>query len=310
MRFRHTDSDFFRLARQQEFVRSFKEQVAKNFDVGKLPGIISTVTRNVEIAGNMSDTTVMKYAKFAATLPGGHFFQHRITNVSGYAELHAASSDVQNVVSEFANPDVTVAKVATATALGKKIKSRTPPPQQTSIVVLNGNGVAGAAANANYLLARLRDVYELPYDRLCMHEFVLSARNLKRDSGITALDVAKGLMDRGINQINSGNLQAALATYTELVKLAPDFAEAWNKRATVYYLLENYDASEKDIQKTLQLEPFHFGALSGRGLVKLGQRDFVGARNAYHAVLEVYPAMEGIKREIEQLDELLKQRSI
>ena len=51
VRFRHTDSDFFRLARQQEFVRSFKEQVAKNFDVGKLPGIISTVTRNVEIAG-------------------------------------------------------------------------------------------------------------------------------------------------------------------------------------------------------------------------------------------------------------------
>lgn len=120
----------------------------------------------------------------------------------------------------------------------------------------------------------------------------------------------QSLMDRGIDQLNSGNLQAALATYTELVQLAPDFAEAWNKRATVYYLLENYDASEKDIQKTLQLEPFHFGALSGRGLVKLGQRDFVGARNAWHAVLEVYPAMDGIKREIEQLDELLKQRSI
>ena len=120
----------------------------------------------------------------------------------------------------------------------------------------------------------------------------------------------QSLMDRGIDQLNSGNLQGALATYTELVKQAPDYAEAWNKRATVYYLLENYDASEKDIQKTLQLEPFHFGALSGRGLVKLGQRDLVGARNAYHAVLEVYPAMDGIKREIEQLDELLKQRSI
>jgi glycine dehydrogenase subunit 2 len=52
-----------------------------------------------------------------------------------------------------------------------------------------------AVLNANYLLARLKDVYELPYDRLCMHEFVLSARHLKREHGVTALDVAKRLMD-------------------------------------------------------------------------------------------------------------------
>jgi glycine dehydrogenase subunit 2 len=52
-----------------------------------------------------------------------------------------------------------------------------------------------AVLNANYLLARLRDAYDLPYDRLCMHEFVLSARNLKRDHGVNALDVAKRLMD-------------------------------------------------------------------------------------------------------------------
>jgi glycine dehydrogenase subunit 2 len=54
-----------------------------------------------------------------------------------------------------------------------------------------------AVLNANYLLARLRGAYDLPFDRLCMHEFVLSARNLKRDHGITALDVAKRLMDYG-----------------------------------------------------------------------------------------------------------------
>src|SRR5256886_17258012 len=56
-----------------------------------------------------------------------------------------------------------------------------------------------AVLNANYLLARLRDVYELPYDRHCMHEFVLSARSLKREHGVTALDVAKRLMDYGIH---------------------------------------------------------------------------------------------------------------
>jgi glycine dehydrogenase subunit 2 len=56
-----------------------------------------------------------------------------------------------------------------------------------------------AVLNANYMLARLKDAYELPYDRLCMHEFVLSARTLKREHGITALDVAKRLMDHGFH---------------------------------------------------------------------------------------------------------------
>ena len=56
-----------------------------------------------------------------------------------------------------------------------------------------------AVLNANYLLARLRDAYELPYDRLCMHELVLSAQRLKRDHGVSALDVAKRLMDYGFH---------------------------------------------------------------------------------------------------------------
>jgi glycine dehydrogenase subunit 2 len=56
-----------------------------------------------------------------------------------------------------------------------------------------------AVLNANYLLARLKDAYDLPFDRLCMHEFVLSARTLKRDHGVTALDVAKRLMDYGFH---------------------------------------------------------------------------------------------------------------
>src|SRR5581483_5835878 len=56
-----------------------------------------------------------------------------------------------------------------------------------------------AVLNANYLLARLKDAYDLPFDRLCMHEFVLSARNLKREHGISALDVAKRLMDYGFH---------------------------------------------------------------------------------------------------------------
>jgi len=56
-----------------------------------------------------------------------------------------------------------------------------------------------AVLNANYMLARLKDAYDLPFDRLCMHEFVLSARRLKREHGVTAVDVAKRLMDYGFH---------------------------------------------------------------------------------------------------------------
>jgi LCP family protein required for cell wall assembly len=85
VRFRHTDSDLYRLARQQEFVRAFKQQVAKNFDVTKLPGIVSAITHNVEVApckACLSEATVLSYATVARPLPGGHFFQDKINNVS------------------------------------------------------------------------------------------------------------------------------------------------------------------------------------------------------------------------------------
>jgi LCP family protein required for cell wall assembly len=165
VRYRHTDSDLYRLARQQAFVRSFKEQVAKNFDLTKLQGIVTSVTENVEVAACkacLSDTTVLRYALFAATLPNGHFFQNRIANVAGYSELRASTTSIQDAVTQFVNPDVTVAKVANATALGKKVKSKAPPPQETRVTVLNGNGVAGAAANASYLLAQRSYLMVLP----------------------------------------------------------------------------------------------------------------------------------------------------
>jgi LCP family protein required for cell wall assembly len=154
VRYRHTDSDLYRLARQQEFVRAMKEQVAKNFNPLDLPSIISTITHNVEV-GSKKDFdlgTVKSYLLLAATLPGGHFLQTRINDVTGYAELSAPASAIQAAVSAFANPDVGQSKVANAAALGTKVKTRTPPPSKTTLTVLNGNGVQGAAANAAYLL--------------------------------------------------------------------------------------------------------------------------------------------------------------
>jgi LCP family protein required for cell wall assembly len=166
VRYRHTDSDLYRLARQQQFVRAFKEQVSQHFSIKDLPKIVSAITHNVEVGAksNFGDQTVLKYALFAATLPGGHFFQVRIDDITGANELQAPASSIQSAVTSFVNPDVTVSKVANATALGKKVKlkSHAPPPQKTTVTVLNGNAVAGSAANASYLLAQRGYLTVLP----------------------------------------------------------------------------------------------------------------------------------------------------
>lgn len=117
-------------------------------------------------------------------------------------------------------------------------------------------------------------------------------------------------MQIGIQQMNFGDSAAALATFDRLVEAAPDYAEAWNKRATIHYLLGNYAASEADIVRTLQLEPFHFGALSGRGLVLIEQGKFEEARNAFSRALEVNPTMQATKNNIEQINQYLNRRTI
>jgi Flp pilus assembly protein TadD len=121
---------------------------------------------------------------------------------------------------------------------------------------------------------------------------------------------AGGLMQRGIAQMNSGDIYGALQTYNRLIALKPDFAEAWNKRATIYWQLGEFDASLKDIEEVLKLEPFHFGALSGRGLVYMDRGDYFLARGAFLTLLEVYPAMPGVRETIQQLEQVLREGAI
>ena len=121
---------------------------------------------------------------------------------------------------------------------------------------------------------------------------------------------ANSLMLRGINQMNANDLYSALDTFDQLIAYKSDFAEAWNKRATIYWQLGNFDASLKDIDEVLKLEPYHFGALSGRGLVYMDRGDYFLARSAFQTLLEVYPAMPGVRNTIQQLDSVLKQGAI
>jgi len=121
---------------------------------------------------------------------------------------------------------------------------------------------------------------------------------------------ASSLMMRGIGQMNSGDLYGALETYDRLIALQPDFAEAWNKRATIYWQLGQFDASLGDIEEVLKLEPYHFGALSGRGLVYMDRGNYFLARGAFLTLLEVYPAMPGVRQTIQQLEEVLQNSPI
>jgi len=109
------------------------------------------------------------------------------------------------------------------------------------------------------------------------------------------------LMGQGINAMSRNDMRAALGKFDQIVKLAPNFAEGWNKRATVYFLLEDYGRSVADIQHTLALEPRHFGALSGLGMIleRLGDKN--GAMRAYRRGLEVHPNLPGAAQGVERL---------
>lgn len=93
----------------------------------------------------------------------------------------------------------------------------------------------------------------------------------------------------------------AIDAFSALTRRAPDFAEAWNKRATVYYAIGDYRASVEDIKRTLALEPRHFGALSGLGLiyVTIGEPD--AAIRSFEAALKIDPYLPGARAHVEML---------
>ena len=91
------------------------------------------------------------------------------------------------------------------------------------------------------------------------------------------------------NALQLGRPQVGLVLCNQLIDKYPDYAEGWNKRATFYFILNRFNESVEDIQTTLSLEPNHFGALSGLGLILLRTGDAEGALAAFEAVLEINP---------------------
>ena len=112
-------------------------------------------------------------------------------------------------------------------------------------------------------------------------------------------------MSTAVEAMNAGRYTIALAALNSLVDEEKDFAEAWNRRATVHYLLGNYEQSLADIEQTLLLEPRHFGALSGIGLIMLQVGDEEKALHAFEQVLEISPQNMSATNSIRDLEKKL-----
>ena len=117
-------------------------------------------------------------------------------------------------------------------------------------------------------------------------------------------------MKKGIELINSGHLDDAEDVFSQIINSHPDFAEAWNKRATVRFFRGNDTGSASDILQVIKLEPRHFGALSGLGMIRVRSGDLEGAIKAYKAAQRMNPYLPQIEAIIDQLGKKLKGRAL
>ncbi|MCW5737739.1 MAG: tetratricopeptide repeat protein [Enhydrobacter sp.] len=110
--------------------------------------------------------------------------------------------------------------------------------------------------------------------------------------------VHRQLMMRGIAEMQQQELQNAAATFTQLIEVAPELSEAWNKRATVHWLLGNFPASIADICETVKREPRHFGAYSGLGMIRSQMGEHARAAAAFELARKWNPHIAGLDAEI------------
>ncbi|MGB3553440.1 MAG: tetratricopeptide repeat protein [Jannaschia sp.] len=126
-------------------------------------------------------------------------------------------------------------------------------------------------------------------------------------SGSPAMDL---LLTRGRDAIGEGDLPRAITHLTALTDHAPDFAEGWNQRATAFFLMQRYGEAISDIEQVLILEPRHFGALAGLGIIlqQLGESD--EALDALRRAQQVFPAQENVNDAVDMLERETGERAL
>ena len=117
-------------------------------------------------------------------------------------------------------------------------------------------------------------------------------------------------LEEGSQFVMDQQFDKAIEIFTEVINLDQNWAEAWNKRATVFYLMGEFKKSQNDIDKVLAIEVRHFGALAGQGLVNIQLKNYEKAIQSYRKAKEIYPSMQSPEIMIRQIEELIKQQSI
>ena len=118
------------------------------------------------------------------------------------------------------------------------------------------------------------------------------------------------MLAEGSNLVNKQKFDQAIVVFSKVIDLDPKWAEAWNKRATVLYMVGEFQKSQDDIDKVLELEERHFGALAGQGLVNIQLENYEKAIMSYKKAQQIYPKMKSPKIMIKQIEELIRSQSI
>ena len=118
------------------------------------------------------------------------------------------------------------------------------------------------------------------------------------------------LLNQGSRLMNRGEFNKAYKLFTKIIATEPAWSEAWNKRATVLYLMNRYQSSLDDIKITLTLEPRHFGALSGQALNYIELKQYEKAIKSYKTAQKIYPLLDSAVKMIPELQNLIKNQAI
>ncbi len=152
------------------------------------------------------------------------------------------------------------------------------------------------------------------YERLSRAEDEEAAKPIEQalwkawlHSGSATVDL---LMEQALSASNEKNNELAMEILDAVVEIEPDYAEAWNRRATLHYLKDDYYSSLADIQKVLAIEPRHFGALSGLGLIMRSLGDDKAALFAFREALKHNPFTDGAKDAVDELTVSVEGRKI
>jgi tetratricopeptide (TPR) repeat protein len=116
------------------------------------------------------------------------------------------------------------------------------------------------------------------------------------------------LFEQGIDQMNSGRAPESIATFTRITQLKPEFAEGWNKRATIYFLTGELQKSLADCAEVMKRNPHHFGALAGYGQIYLQLGEYEKSLEHFKRALAINPNMEGVQFNVRLLEQLLAGR--